>query len=162
MKIKSIAYLFLSGTVIFVTVNYTYNYLFKDEIARFDYVLIESIIMSIVITLFFSFSKLNFKITEILNKDVTIKNKISLKFECYSNYLIGLFGIGGKIFITDKKIYFIPHKFNLIKKGFEINIDRVKKFGVVNKILNIYKLTTSGKSYKIVLDDQEVIAYLSK
>jgi len=71
-----------------------------------------------------------------------------------ANYLKGLEGIGGSLFLKDDEIYFQPHKFNIHKSELHIAFKEIravethKTLGIIDNQFIVY--TKDDKQYKFI------------
>jgi hypothetical protein len=88
-------------------------------------------------------------------------------FETPANHFKGIEGVGGKLYLTDKRLVFKSHKLNIQNHQLSIpltevkNVDRYKTLGVVNNGLSI--TTTNNITEKFVVEKiNDWIIYLSE
>lgn len=84
-----------------------------------------------------------------------------LLFDTKANLFKGIEAVGGKLKITDQRLFFHPHALNITHENTEIllkdivDIGAVKTMGLVN---NGIKITTKdGKEFRFVVNNREKI-----
>ncbi len=78
-------------------------------------------------------------------------------FETPANHFKGVEGVGGKLYLTDRRLIFKSHKLNIQAHQLSINltdikhVDRYKTLGVVNNGLSV---TTTNNTTEILVVEQ--------
>jgi GRAM domain len=87
-------------------------------------------------------------------------------FETPANHFKGVEGVGGKLYLTDRRLIFKSHKLNIQAHQLSVNltdikhVDRYKTLGVVNNGLSV--TTTNNTTEKFVVEQvAEWIKYLT-
>jgi hypothetical protein len=102
----------------------------------------------------FSKSKM---VTETTKIDIDAEEKIL--FETPANHFKGIEGVGGKLYLTNKRLIFKSHKLNIQNHQLIINssdikhVDRYKTLGLVNNGLSI--TTIADKTERVVVEKVE-------
>ncbi len=79
----------------------------------------------------------------------------TVAFETGANHFKGMEGVGGKLYLTNKRLVFKSHKFNIQKHTLSINLDeiinveRIKTAGIIN---NGLRVTHQDKQEKFVVE----------
>ena len=79
----------------------------------------------------------------------------SVEFVTGANHFKGMEGVGGKLYLTNKRLVFKSHKFNIQKHTLSINLDeitkveRIKSSGIIN---NGLRVTHQDKQEKFVVE----------
>jgi hypothetical protein len=107
------------------------------------------------------------------SKFLTQRTKINIEpnetilFETSANHFKGAEAVGGKLYLTNKRLVFKSHKFNIQNHELSISlsdidkVDRYKTLGLVNNSLLI--TTTDGKIEKFVVQQpNEWVNYLTE
>ena len=88
-------------------------------------------------------------------------------FETPANHFKGIEGVGGKLYLTNKRLVFKSHKLNIQNHQLSIqlidikNVDRFKTLGLVNNGLSV--ITIDDKTEKFVVEQVENwIKYLTE
>ena len=88
-------------------------------------------------------------------------------FETPANHFKGIEGVGGKLYLTNKRLVFKSHKLNIQNHQLSIqlidikNVDRFKTLGLVNNGLSV--ITIDDKTEKFVVEQMENwIKYLTE
>lgn len=91
----------------------------------------------------------------------------NILFETPANHFKGIEGVGGKLYLTNKRLVFKSHKLNIQNHELSIqltdvkNVDRHKTLGLVNNGLTI--TTIDDKTEKFVVEQVENwIKYLTE
>ncbi len=94
------------------------------------------------------------------SKGVTESTKIetepgeTILFQSGANHFKGMEGVGGKLYLTNKRIIFKSHKYNIQNHALSIpvsniaNVTREKTLGIIN---NVILITCLGKKEKFVV-----------
>ncbi len=97
--------------------------------------------------------------------EIVLEPSENILFETGANHSKGLEAVGGKLYLTNKRLVFKSHKFNI--QGHELSIplsdiskvERTKTWGLINNSLSI--TTTGNKIEKFVVEQPgEWINYL--
>jgi hypothetical protein len=78
-----------------------------------------------------------------------------LYFDVAANLFRGLEGVGGKLKITNKRIYFQPHALNIQTSLLELYFEQISKaqprstYGIVPNGMSVF--TKDGKEYRFVV-----------
>jgi hypothetical protein len=81
----------------------------------------------------------------------------NIVFETPANHFKGLEGVGGKLYLTNKRLVFKSHKYNIQNHELSIlladlkKVDRRKTLGLINNGISI--ITTDGKTEKFVVEE---------
>jgi hypothetical protein len=102
----------------------------------------------------------------ILTKSIKIQTEAgeTILFETGANHFKGAEGVGGKLYLTNKRLAFKSHKFNIQNHEFSISlldidkIDRYKTLGLVDNGLSVQ--TIDNKTEKFVV--QKIDEWLSQ
>ena len=92
------------------------------------------------------------------NVNIDIEADENVLFESPANHYKGVEAVGGKLFLTNKKLIFKSHKFNIQNHEFSISLDEIVK---TNKYKNIginnglSILCRNGKTEKFVVEEPE-------
>jgi len=91
----------------------------------------------------------------------------NILFETPANHFKGIEGVGGKLFLTDKRIVFKSHKLNIQNHQLSIpltdvnNVGRYKTLGMINNGLSI--TTVNDKTEKFVVEQvEDWVTFLTK
>ncbi|MFN7261986.1 MAG: hypothetical protein ACK5TU_18985 [Cyclobacteriaceae bacterium] len=78
----------------------------------------------------------------------------TLRIESQANYEKGFERIGGKLFLTNRRVLFIPHKLNLTSKPVEFDLSKIEELGGASqeKLSFFY----DGKEHKFVVTDSSL------
>ena len=94
-----------------------------------------------------------------------LKQNEQIKYDIGANLKRGIESVGGKLKISNERIYFKPHAINIQKKELNIPMDQIvevekaKSFGLIANVMNI-KLR-NGDVEKFVLGKrQKIIDYI--
>jgi hypothetical protein len=81
-------------------------------------------------------------------------------FETPANHLKGIKGAGGKLYVTDRRLLFKPHKLNVENHVFELglteikNVSRYKTLGFVDNGLSIATIDNTTERFVVEQVDQ--------
>lgn len=96
--------------------------------------------------------------SKLLKKGTEIQTKFdeTIVFESGANHFKGAEAVGGKLYLTNKRLVFKSHKFNIQNHELSINlpdidkVERYKTLGLVNNGLSV--MTTNNKNEKFVVE----------
>lgn len=136
------------------------NKLFGWQIQSVQSYIFQGLIFGILMAFTITFLSQKFgtaidkKINSVLDKDETIE------FDGPANLLRGIEGVGGKIFLTNKRMLFLPHRMNIQKQQEIIDYREIesvaprKTAGLIGNGLRV--ITVSGDSYDFVLYNRKL------
>ncbi len=150
--------LILMAGAIFTATLYVLAHLIGEEKPDLRQTLLEGVIFTLLYGVGF------FLLADYLPRN---KNLIALKLqvgekvehEGAANLRRGIEWVGGKLFLTDRRLVFLSHNFN-IQKG-QTSLGREDIGGILRKKAlfffknRIHILTTAGKKYDLILADRE-------
>jgi len=91
-------------------------------------------------------------------KDLELEESEKILFSSLANYYKGIVSVGGKLFLTSKRLVFKSHKYNFPNHELSITIDdivkvdRFKRFGMNNGISVLCK---NDKTKKFIVEEPE-------
>ncbi len=94
-------------------------------------------------------------------KNITITDlqpQETILFNTNANHFKGFEGVGGKLFLTNKRLVFKSHKFNIQNHDLSININVIKiveRYKTANIINNGLKIETATTAEKFVVEEAE-------
>ncbi len=139
------------------------DYLLDGAFQSFNSYLFQGLFMAVFITIGFSYSiqKFGTKHASKLAKSIipTLTENESIEVEGSANLFRGIEGVGGKLFLTNKKIIFKSHKLN-IQKGqttiFYKDITQITKRKTAKLLNNGIRITTNNKNeFDFVVNERE-------
>ena len=92
------------------------------------------------------------------NVNIETEEDENVLLESLANHYKGIEAVGGKLFLTNKKLIFKSHKFNIQNHEFSISLDEIvktdkyKNIGINNGLSILCK---NGKTEKIVVEEPE-------
>lgn len=157
--------LFVIGNAIFYSlVLFSFNYFFIEE----KYALNSIIFQGVFFGIFFGFGfpylnqKLANKFSNKISPKITPNLELdeSIEIEGPANLFRGLEGVGGKIFLTNKKLIFKSHKINIQTGQTDIlysDIKAVEKRKTAKLINNgIRIITNTGVAHDFVVNERDL------
>ncbi|WP_289046727.1 GRAM domain-containing protein [uncultured Olleya sp.] len=157
--------LFAIGTAI--TYSFTlwlFDYFLEEKIYSVNNLLFQGALFGIFFGIGYPY--INEKLAEKFSNKVGIKIKPNLEteeiiqIEGPANLFRGIEGVGGKIFLTNKKMIFKSHKINIQKGQTDIdyvNIKQIVKRKTAKLIDNgIRIITKNEKQYDFVVNDRDI------
>lgn len=133
--------------------NHTTNQIIKSVVAGLISGVIAGFLFGWIMGLF-SNSKFVNETTKI-----DIEPDENIVFETPANHFKGIEGVGGKLYLTNKRLVFKSHKLNIQNHQISIlltdikNVDKHKTLGLVNNGLSI--ITSKGRTEKFVVEQIE-------
>lgn len=91
-----------------------------------------------------------------------LKSNEQIQYDIGANLKRGLEGVGGKLKVTNEKLYFKPHAINIQKKELELLIHKIadvkksKSLGLIPNVLII--VMEDGSEHKFVLGKRNEIS----
>lgn len=124
-------------------------------------IVVSSLITGIVSTLFFAW------IIGVFNKSKRMHDAIKIivepdervLFHTPANHFKGVESVGGQLYLTNNRIIFKSHNFNIQKHQLSINLTEIKEFcrykplGLVNN--GLYIITIQNKKEKFIIEEIE-------
>lgn len=146
--------------LVFVFLLWLFDYFTDDKLYSVNSLIFQGIFFGIFFGIGFPFimSKFAKKIEVTINPDLEIDEIIEI--EGPANLFRGIEGVGGKIFLTNKKMIFKSHKIN-IQKG-QTNIDyqdikqvvKRKSIKLINNKIRI--ITKANKTFDFIINERDV------
>jgi hypothetical protein len=146
----------LSGLIFFI-LNFGFSRLFDPQSLQAD--LLKGLVSSLFFVLFF-WASMHW-LARYLNRKLNFEfsPEETALFESGANLRRGMESVGGKLFISDQRLVFISHQYNVQRGTLEIERNRIeqvlprKNMGLISNGLQVD--TTEGKTYHFVVDQQD-------
>lgn len=157
--------IFAIGTGFFYTILlYFINLLAEDDAFPISGIIFQGVFFAVFFGLGFPFfneklaTKYNKKLGEKIKPELEENEKIEI--EGPANLFRGIEGVGGKIYLTDRKLIFKSHKINIQKGQTDIeykNIKEITERKPAKFIDNGIRITTiDNKEYDFVVNERDV------
>ncbi|GGK09363.1 hypothetical protein GCM10007063_34790 [Lentibacillus kapialis] len=95
-----------------------------------------------------------------------LKSSEHIQYDIGANLKRGLESVGGKLKVTNDRLYFKPHTINIQKKELELSMNSIsdvkkaKSLGLISNALIV--ATEDGSEYKFVLGKRnEIMSYIN-
>ncbi|MFB4169299.1 GRAM domain-containing protein [Virgibacillus sp. JSM 102003] len=95
-----------------------------------------------------------------------LKSNEQIQYDIGTNLKRGLESVGGKLKVTNERLYFKPHAINIKKKELELSMDSItnvkksKSLGLIPNALTV--VVDDGSEYKFVLGkSNEIMNYIN-
>lgn len=89
---------------------------------------------------------------------VEIQKKENVLFDGSAYHYMGNESVGGWLFLTDKSLFFISHKYNLQRHAMEIPLENIKEINTESSLIFVPNcmiiITKGGKSTKLVINQR--------
>ncbi|MCT4601996.1 MAG: GRAM domain-containing protein [Marinifilum sp.] len=139
------------------------DYFIDNELQSVSRYIIQGVFFGIIMGFVFSYvvvsEKFGRRFTSIFGIKPELSENEQIEIEGPANLFRGIEGVGGKIFLTNKKIIFKSHKLNIQKGQTNIeyqNIQEVLKRKTVKLIDNgIRIITKNGTEFDFVINERE-------
>ncbi len=141
--------------LLFVGILCLVDYLFNGKFQSFNSYLFQGVFFGIFTKILFPY------VAEKLGKNIKpeLQENEKVEIESSANLFRGKEGVGGKIFLTNKKVIFKSHKINIQKGQIEIEYKDIievierKTARLINNGIQIK--TKDGKEYNFVVNERE-------
>lgn len=149
--------------LMFVGIMCLMDYLMDGKFQSLNSYLFQGIFFGIFMGIGFPFlmQKFRTKYTSKLGKNIQpeLTQDENIEIEGPANLFRGIEGVGGKIFLTNKKVIFKSHKINIQKGQTNIEYSRIKEIAkrkTARLIDNGIRITTdSGEEFDFVVNERE-------
>jgi hypothetical protein len=149
--------------LLFVGISYLMSYLLDRDFQSVNNYLFQGIIFGIFVGIGFPYAiekfgdKLISKLGKNINPELTQDERIEINGP--ASLFRGIEGVGGKLFLTNKKVIFISHKLNIQKGQTDIdyeNITELIKRKTAKLIDNGIRIKTNdGNEFDFVVNERE-------
>lgn len=154
----------LGTASLYVLLLWTFDYFSEGNLYSLKSLIFQGVFFGIFFGIGFPYinEKLAGKFSNKIGQNIKpkLENNELIKIEGPANLFRGIIGIGGKMFLTDKKIIFKSHKFNIQKGQTDIiykNVKLVAKRKTAKLIDNrIRIITNNNKEFDFVVNERDL------
>lgn len=160
----------ITGALIFAFSLYLINTYVFDQPESISYYLIQAIVFGLLMSSVLPWAKQKFgkKAANKLSNSIKIQlgDTENIEYEGPANLFRGLEGVGGKLVLTNEKVIFASHNFNIQKGQTDIyyediiNIESRKTKKLIDNGIRI--TTQNSKSFDFVVNDRDQWIYILK
>ncbi|WP_217363242.1 GRAM domain-containing protein [Winogradskyella undariae] len=151
-------------TIMYSMTLWLFDYFSEEKLYSVNNLIIQGILFGLFFGIGFPYinEKLAGKFTNKIGVKIKpdLEENENIEIEGPANLYQGIEGVGGKIFLTDKKLIFKSHKINIQIRQTNIeykNIDKISKRKTIKLINNgIRIITNDGNKYDFVVNERDL------